>query len=114
MFRIISIAALFYWSSPTIADTVSARRMHLDSMSKVIQQKMERLDSTIIRLDRMMDSITGKQTKSIDTIALYKYLLERNKQKQRQKESLYIKIGLICIAAVIVLAGWGRWRKMKN
>jgi hypothetical protein len=108
------LLALALSSLETSADTISHRRLYLDSMARAMKQKRERLDSTISTLDRMMDSITRKPAQKLDTMAIYRYLQMRNKREQRQKEMLYLKVGLLCLAAVLVLAGWGRWKKRKT
>lgn len=95
-------------------DSLSPRRMKLDSMTHAMRQRMQNLDTTIRVMDRMMDSITGKPVpKKIDTMALYNYyiyFLERNKSEQRQKEKLLWKTGILAVIIILAAAGWGRWR----
>lgn len=96
------------------ADALPNRRFYLDSASRSIKRKMEHLDSTVSRLDRLMDSISGKQTREIDTVAIFKHLMEQKKGEQKEKEKLYIQIGGLLILTVLITAGWGKWKKRKK
>lgn len=111
--RIYLLIFLIFNSVLSFAQKRTAREIKMDSMSGYIEKRIENLDSTMRRLDRLMDSITGKQTEKIDTMALYQSMMERMAQEQRQKDMLFIQIGGMALAVIAALAAW-RWRRKKK
>ncbi|HXH19349.1 MAG TPA: hypothetical protein VNJ07_09730 [Chitinophagales bacterium] len=81
-----------------------------DTTDPYVKKRTGRLDSTLKRLDHLMDSLTGRRQPEFDTLAYYNFLLEMKERNERWKRSRW-KIGGSIALAVVVLAGmvwWGR------
>jgi len=83
-----------------------------DTLDPYLKKRIQHLDSTLQRLDEMMDSITGRSKPRLDTLALYRFLMHQKEKNERYRQRW--KIGGCIALAVVAAAGVLWWRRTKR
>jgi len=109
----IVLAGLLLTGRMSISQT-TPQSDYLDSLMYRLEERKQSLDSSLKRMDRVIDSLTAHPDIQFDTLGLYDLLEERRKYEERQERLVWVKGGMLITGLVTAVIFWQRMRKRKS